>query len=191
MDPTVSRTKFDREIAEYLAVEANYRARGWFLLRAEWPLAIVLFASMKTRPPTIVFGTQFDYSNYDVEPPSVRMIDPFSGRCLSNKEIPTRLLRRVSGPDVPMPEGTNAQPVQDLLQANSPEDLPFLCVAGVKEYHDHPGHSGDPWELHRSAGAGRLARLLEVIFKYGVEPVTGLNVNLVPQVSFAVSEPPQ
>ena len=53
------------------------------------------------------------------------------------------------------------------MQANSPEDVPFLCIAGVKEYHDHPGHSGDPWEMHRSSGGGRLIRLLEVISKYG------------------------
>ena len=77
------------------------------------------------------------------------------------------------------------------MQAHSPEDLPFLCIAGVKEYHDHPGHSGDLWELHRSAGEGRLVRLLEVVSKYGLDTVTGFNVNLVPLVAFSVSEPPQ
>ena len=77
------------------------------------------------------------------------------------------------------------------MQAHSPDDLPFLCVAGVKEYHDHPGHSGDPWELHRATGAGRLVRLLGVIAKYALEPVTGFHVNLVPQVTFAVADPPQ
>ena len=80
--------------------------------------------------------------------------------------------------------------VQNLMQVHEP-DLPFLCVPGVKEYHDHPGHSGDPWELRRSSREGRLVHLLEVISKYGLEPVTGFNVNLVPQVTFAVSEPPQ
>ena len=80
---------------------------------------------------------------------------------------------------------------QDLMQANSPEDVPFLCIAGVKEYHDHPGHSGDPWEIHRSSGGGRLVRLLEVISKYGLEPVKGFHVNFQPQVTFALSEPPQ
>ena len=93
----------------------------------------------------------------------------------------------------PVPGGPKVQVMmsQDLMQANTPEDIPFLCIPGVKEYHDHPGHSGDPWELHRSAGEGRLVRLLEVISKYGLEPVQGFNVNLVPQVSFALSEPPK
>ena len=94
---------------------------------------------------------------------------------------------------MPVPGGPKVQVMmaQDLMQAHSTEDLPFLCIPGVKEYHDHPGHSGDPWEIHRPTGEGRLVRLLEVISKYGLEPVKGFNVNLVPQVTFAVSEPPQ
>ena len=120
---------------------------------------------------------------------------PFSGRLLQSKELPTRLPRMIPGPEVPIPvpgaPKAELRSVQDLMQAHSPEDPPFLCVAGVKEYHDHPGHSGDPWELHRPAGEGRLVRLLEVISKYGLDPVKGFDVNLVPQVTFAVSEPPR
>ena len=194
VDPVVSRTKFDREIAEYRSYESDYRAHGWFLLRAEWPEVTVLLASKKTSPPSIVTAVRFDYTNYDAEPPSVRFMDPFSGRCLLNKEIPVRLNRATSGQEVPIPlPGAPMMQVrmaQDLLQANSPDEPPFLCIAGVKEYHDHPGHSGDPWAIHRSAGEGRLVRLLEVISKYGLEPVNGFRVNLAPQVSFSVSEPP-
>jgi hypothetical protein len=76
------------------------------------------------------------------------------------------------------------------MQAQSADEVPFLCIAGVREYHEHPGHSGDSWELHRSTGAGRLVRLLEVIHKYGVDPLRGYSVNLVPQVGFEYSQPP-
>ena len=72
---------------------------------------------------------------------------------------------------------------QPLMQAAKPEDIPFLCIAGVREYHEHPAHSGDAWELHRKAGAGRLVRLLEVIDTYGVRPISGYNIELVPRVS--------
>jgi len=71
---------------------------------------------------------------------------------------------------------------QALMQSYGPDDIPFLCVAGVREYHDHPAHSGDAWELHRASGAGRLIRLLEVIDTYGVQPISGYNVELVPRV---------
>ena len=193
VDPSVSRAKFDRELTDYRSIEADYRTRGWFLVKADWPVVVVVLASPKTQPPTIVTAARFDYTNYDAEPPSVRLIDPFSGRLLLSKELPTRLPRRIPGPEMNIPGGPKGRlnTVQDLMQAHSPEDLPFLCVPGVKEYHDHPGHSGDPWELHRSSGEGRLVRLLAVISKYGVGPVTGFNVHLVPQVTFSVSEPPQ
>ena len=195
VDPAVSRAKFDRELTEYRSMGADYRARGWFLVKADWPTAIVVLASNKTSPPAIVTAAQFDYTNYDAEPPSVRLIDPFSGRVLPFKDLPTQLPRMIPGPEMPisLPGGPKVQlkTAQGLMQAHSPDDLPFLCIPGVKEYHDHPGHSGDPWELHRSSGEGRLVRLLVVISKYGLEPVTGFNVNLVPQVTFAVPEPPQ
>ena len=194
VDPAVSRAKFESEITDYRSLEADYRARGWFLVKADWPTAVVVLASSKTSPPAIVTAVQFDYTNYDAEPPSVRLVDPFSGRLLLNKELPIRLPRMIPGPEMstPVPGLPKLQlnTAQDLMQAHSPEDLPFLCIAGVKEYHDHPGHSGDSWELHRSAGEGRLVRLLEVISKYGIETVTGFQVNLAPQVTFAVSEPP-
>ena len=195
VDPAVSRAKFEREIKDYSSIEADYRARGWFLVKAEWPLSLVVLASKKTRPPAIVAAVLFDYTNYDVEPPSVRFVDPFSGRPLLSKELPTRLPRMIPGPELPIPGpgGARAQlnTAQELMQALSPDDIPFLCIPGVKEYHAHPGHSGDPWEIHRSTGEGRMVRLLEVISKYGLDPVMGFNVNLVPQVSFAVSEPPR
>ncbi len=194
-DPSVSRTKFDREIAEYRAFEADYRTRGWFLVKADWPVVMVVLASDKTMPPAIVAAVQFDYTNYDAEPPSVRFIDPFSGRSLSLRELPLRMQRMIPGPELPIP-GPDGGKVQlktpeNLMQANSPEDIPFLCIAGVKEYHDHPGHSGDPWAIHRSSGEGRLVRLLQVISKYGLEPIQGFNVQFQPQVTFALSEPPQ
>lgn len=193
VDPAVSRAKFNREIDEYYALDSDYRARGWFLVKAEWPSATVLLASKKTTPPAIVAAVHFNYTNYDAEPPSVRLVDPFSGRPLLSKELPTRLPRMIPGPEAVMSDGSRLKvgTSQDLMQAPSGDDVPFLCIPGVKEYHDHPGHTGDPWELHRSVGAGRLLRLLDVIAKYGVEPVTGFNVNLVPQVSFAVADPPQ
>ena len=193
VDPAVSLAKFERELSDYRALEADYRARGWFLMKAEWPVVVVMLASSKTAPPAIVTAIQFDYTNYDAEPPSVRLIDPFSWRLLASKELPTRLPRMVPGPELPVPGGGKAQltAAQDLMQAHSPEELPFLCIPGVKEYHAHPGHSGDPWEIHRSAGEGRLVRLLGVISKYGLEPVKGFHVNLAPQVALAFSEPPE
>ena len=82
------------------------------------------------------------------------------------------------------------QSVQPYMQAYGPEEIPFLCIAGVREYHDHPAHSGDIWELNRQEGAGRLVRLLEIIHRYGIEPIAGFGVQLVPQVGINYGPPP-
>ena len=201
VEPQVSQLKFEREVSEYRQFDSNYRLRGWFMTKAEWPLVEVILASNKTTPPTIVIAVRFDYTNYDAEPPSVRLIEPFSGRPLLANEltVPAKLLRSVPGPVVPVgvPNGDQviegrlvAKNLQPLMQFHVEDEPPFLCIAGVREYHNHPGHSGDPWELHKANGAGKLVRLLEAIAKYGLDTVRGLDVRLEPTVTFATSEPP-
>jgi hypothetical protein len=190
VDPQVSRAKFDREIAEYQQLERDYRRRGWLLVRAEFPSVLVALAATQLSPPAIVTGVAFDYTNYDLRPPSVRLVDPFSGEPYKAKALPTHLKRSVesAAPPIPglqLPLGAQARLVgqQPLMQWYGPDDTPFLCIAGVREYHDHPGHSGDAWDVHRRAGAGRLVRLLETIVKYGVQPISDYQISLQPRIS--------
>jgi hypothetical protein len=193
-DPTVSLAKFDEELANYRASARGYEARGWLMLEASFPEIFVVLAAVVLQPPAIVCGVVFDYTNYDAEPPSVKLANPFTREPYVASELPTRLNRAVPAQTIALPgvPGGNLQMqgVQPLMQAQSADEVPFLCIAGVREYHEHPGHSGDSWELHRSTGAGRLVRLLEVIHKYGVDPLRGYSVNLVPQVGFEYSQPP-
>lgn len=194
VDPAVSLAKFDQEIAEYDELARNYEQRGWFLVDAAFPEVFVVMAAPNLQPPAIVCGVLLDYTNYDAEPPSVRLVNPFTRQAYARKELPTALNRAVPAQTIPIPgmPGGNLQmqAAQPLMQATEPEEIPFLCIAGVREYHDHPGHSGDSWELHRAAGAGRLVRLLEVIDTYGLQPIRGYGVQLVPQVGFDFGEPP-
>jgi hypothetical protein len=195
VDPAVSLAKFDEELANYREAAREYEARGWLLLDATFPDIFVVLAAAGLQPPPIVCGVLFDYTNYDAEPPSVKLVNPFTREPYLAKELPTTLNRAVPAQSFPLPgmPGGNLQmqAVQPLMQAQTPEEEPFLCIAGVREYHEHPGHSGDAWELHRSSGAGRLVRLLEVIHKYGVEPLRGYSVNLVPQLGFEYAQPPE
>src|SRR5437773_214417 len=96
-DPAVSRVKFDREVAEYRALGAEYRARGWLLLRAEFPLFEVAMAAPQLKPPAMVAGVRLDYTNYDASPPSVRLVNPFTGVPYLFKDLPTALKRSVPG----------------------------------------------------------------------------------------------
>jgi hypothetical protein len=196
VDPAVSRARFDQEIADFRHLEDEYRTRGWFLLEAEFPAVLVLLGTPAVRPPAIVFGVRFDYTNYDAVPPSVTLVDPFSGEPFTADRLPTTLNRALPAQTLQLPglpDGGNIEMrgAQPLMQAATPTDVPFLCIAGVREYHEHPGHTGDAWELHRAGGSGRLVRLLEVIHRYGVAPIRGYGVNLVPQVNFDFGEPPE
>ena len=197
VDSEVSRTKFEREIVEYRTLEAEYRRRGWLLIEAEYPRVLVVLVASHVKPPPVVVGVRFDYTNYDAEAPSVQLVDPFSGEPYLAKDLPTTLLKEVAGP-MPIPgmvgmDVPQLRQLQPYMVSYSPEEVPFLCIAGVREYHHHPAHSGDAWELHRTTGAGRLVRLLEIIYKYGVQAVKGysLQVQLVPQLTGLQVEPPQ
>ena len=214
VDPAVSRRKFDREIAEFRSQAAEYGRRGWFLVDAEFPRALVVLATAKTQPISILCGVRFDYSNYDAAPPSVRLVHPLTLEPYKWSQVPTRLPRMLSPPNAgqavaqPLPPGVaqalppelaqalvqgDAQVVQtqQLMQAYGDDDIPFLCIAGVREYHEHPAHTGDPWESHRTSGAGRLIRLVQVISKYGLETIDGFEVQFAPQIRFRVGVPPE
>lgn len=198
-DPEVSRAKFDGEIADFRALAEEYGARGWFLARAEFPHALALLAAPQLTPPPLVTGVLFDYTDYDLRPPSVQLVNPFSLRPWQMQELPTALRRRIPGGsaipfNLPLPPGMVMPQVrqEQTLVQSYPDGIPFLCIAGVREYHDHPAHSGDAWELHKPSGAGRLARILEVIDTYGLRPLTGYRVNLQPQVAgFTQGDPPE
>ena len=194
--PTVSRRKFDREIAEFRSAAEEYGRRGWFLARADFPYALVILATAKTQPVAILCGVWFDYTNYDAAPPSVRLVHPLTCAPYRYAELPSPLLRSLpaNGPPAVLQGNVQVQlqpEPQRLMMAYGPDDIPFLCVAGVREYHEHPAHSGDQWELYRPSGGGRLIRLLEIVSKYGLDPVVGFNVQMVPHVGFQFGVPPE
>jgi hypothetical protein len=189
-DPEVSRAKFERELAEFGELARDYQRRGWLRVRASFPEILVVLAAPQVKPPPIITGVLFDYTDYDLRPPSVRLVDPFTEAPYLARELPTTLRREVEAeapiPGLVLPGAAGTPRVltqQALMQAQGPDELPFLCLAGVREYHEHPAHSGDRWELHRAVGAGRLVRLLEIIDTYGVKPINGYAVDLVPQIT--------
>ncbi|MER8758031.1 hypothetical protein NKH69_20485 [Mesorhizobium sp. M0976] len=189
VDEAVSRRKFEREIARYRQLEDTYRRRGWFLLEATFPSVLVLFAAVRVTPRPLVCAVRLDFTNYDLMPPSVKFVDPSTGSALPMKSLGFQMMR-LDGLDDASPEtiASLAQqqrlPVQPLLQAHGPDEIPFLCLPGVKEYHDHPAHTGDSWLLHRRSGEGSLHFILEQIWASGINPIQTINYQI-QQMSFA------
>ena len=203
-DPAVSRKKFNREIRQFRSRADEYGGRGWFLARANFPHALVILATAKTQPISILCGVWFDYSNYDTVPPSVRLVHPLTREPYKWSELPTQLPRMPVPSDAAealppgiaqaLPPGFPQAQVlvpQPLMQAHGDDEIPFLCIAGVREYHDHPAHTGDHWESHRTSGAGRLVRLVEVISKYGLETIGGFAVQMIPKIQLNFGVPPE
>lgn len=178
VDPAVSRGKFERELANYRTFEDAMQRRGQWLLRAEFPEVFTVFATPRGNPPVVLFGALLDYTNYDLWPPSVRLANPFTRTPYRNAELPTRLLRR--DPNAPQPAAPDTPPVvQELMQGFTPEEVPFLCLPGTREYHANPGHTGDDWLLRRADGEGSIFNILDVLWRYGIAPVVGLQVQVV------------
>jgi hypothetical protein len=59
-----------------------------------------------------------------------------------------------------------------------PDEIPFLCIPGVREYHQHPAHTGNSWLLHRGTGEGTLFFIVDQLWKYGVQGVASYNCQL-------------
>jgi hypothetical protein len=60
----------------------------------------------------------------------------------------------------------------NLIQSHQPHHLPFLCLPGVREYHEHPAHSNDPWLGYRNSGEGTLGFLIDQLHLYGSNPIS-------------------
>jgi hypothetical protein len=182
----VSEAKLAAELADWEANASIYRRRGWLLLdRGPLTVEVAFLASVPLvgiyTIPVITACIRLDYSNYDLWPPSLTFLDPRT--------------RQPANPAVRAP-ATGPAGVRDALVDGHPDTgRPFLCLPGIREYHNHPQHTGDDWLLHRATGAGRLAVICERIWQRMVRNVVGLNVTvqaLPPmigtQVSMALSQ---
>jgi hypothetical protein len=52
---------------------------------------------------------------------------------------------------LPPPEWPQDLSRQGLAHGHPEYERPFFCRRGLREYHSHPGHEEDPWDVHREA----------------------------------------
>lgn len=172
VDPTVSKAKLARQLADWKASAEIYRERGWQLLRhQDLEVDVAFSARLPIGPAGNLVATPLaitlDFRNYDVWAPSLRVIDPLSRRWL---ELP-----RVRAIDFDADDGAGVP--LDLFVNNHPETgHVFLCKAGTREYHTHFEHSGDDWLLYRDQGFGTVGRLCDLLWRTAVRTIAGINV---------------
>lgn len=169
IDLGISKLKYEEELSAFLSGQEIQRKRGIYVLHAEFPNVILSFSAHKLRPAPIVFVININFDNYDLEPLSVRFIDPFTWEDLP--QLPARLIRKI-----PLADGKPS--LLDLTLAE-PNRKPMICLPGIREYHEHPAHTGDPWLLHRGKGGeGTLGFIIDKIYDYGIAPITSYHVIL-------------
>ena len=83
VDPEVTRVKFERELGLWRKNEETYRRRGWILLgRREFEVDVGFLGRVPLGAnviPAMTACVRLDFTNYDVWPPSVEFINPFTG----------------------------------------------------------------------------------------------------------------
>lgn len=181
VDPAISRKKFDREIEQFRAQHAEYHPRGVWLVRATFPEAVFMFTAVHLKHPMVAFGAVINFENYDVEPLSVSLVHPLTLQKLRKRDLPHDFATQVQ--QVLVGPGQVAWNRQAPLAVAFDDDRePFICLRGVREYHDHPAHDGDSWWLYRRSGLGTLSQLLEQLAKFGIDGIRGVQVQLVPAI---------
>lgn len=169
VDPQVTRSKFDEQVTIFKNNELDYRKKGIFLLECEFPNLLFMATAPQLAPPPILYGIRINFTNYNVIAPSVKLVHPHTGEPLLTKNIRSTMPRLV----VPKSNDGSVLPPKpiDLLQTHGQEREPFICLPGIREYHDHPAHTGDSWLLHKDTGEGTLDFILDKIWLYGITTV--------------------
>lgn len=186
VDPEISRQKLRREVERWHA-NSPHEERGWILLdydedNLSVELAFLAKVSINAGSgplPVVVCAVRLTYENYDIWPPSLTFIDVFT--------------RAPSKPHVRAFQKTLTGPRDVLIDAHPETQLPFLCVPGIREYHNHPQHSGDSWLLYRERSEGSISTVCDRLWGFMARNVFGFKLQLQglptwpPQIQVSIS----
>jgi hypothetical protein len=168
VDPAVCRIKYERELKRLCEQRAALETRGIFVVGpSEYPIVeCIVVPRYPVRvgipapvPSTIIlplgttayqavevpsiaaraFKARFDLTDYDLRAPSLEFRDPWTNEPL----VYATMLRAIE-------YERDRQAHLVLLDDHPVTHKPFLCLRGVREYHEHPQHSGDSWLLYRT-----------------------------------------
>jgi hypothetical protein len=168
VDPDVTRMKLERELELWHENEETYRRRGWILLgRNELEVDIGFLGRLPigAQPiPAMTACLRIDFTNFDLEPPSVEFINAFTGE--------------YAPPPVQALVDTDEGPRDLVVHSHPDTNRAFFCVPGIRQYHNHPQHSGDSWLLHRETQEGSLATICDRIWRAMARNLLGVQVQL-------------
>lgn len=137
MHPALAKAKFEAALASI--TEELLQLRNWTIFSKEWPLFDVGFTSPKGCQLRIALTC----NDWDELPPSIALLT-WTGEPL--KTVPrstTNIFHQGPHPDT---------------------GKPFVCMAGVREYHTHPSHRSDFWSGRRGDAGYSLGEIVTQIW---------------------------
>lgn len=174
IDPHVSEIKYKRELSIFLKRKNYQNQRGIILLESKFPYLDLMFLAPQLIPNPVVFTVRINFTNYDLEPLSISFINPLNGELVKANQMLTHFQRKLVN------ERKEQTGIQPLIQSETPDGIPFFCIPGVREYHNHPAHTGDSWFLHRQIGGeGSLNYLIDKLHEYGIAPLSFYTLQIV------------
>lgn len=167
VDRELSREKLLREL-ELWRANAMHRERGWVLLDVDendLTVELAFLAKISTSTgsaplPIVACAIRLIYENYDLWPPSLTFIDAIT--------------RQGVRPHVRAYQTTPTGPRDVVIDTHPETKQPFLCIAGIREYHTHPQHTGDDWLLHRQLGEGSVSTICDRVWRYMANNIIGI-----------------
>lgn len=163
IDSKVSEIKFNREVENLLSLQSILRKQGWIIESTIFPIVRVSFIATKIFPPIIPLTVDVDFTNYNIWAPSVRFLNS-----VTFEPIYLPGLRKAAEGDIG----------NIIITGHPTTGEPFICLPGVREYHNHPEHNGNSWDLCRYTGEGSLYFLLEKIWTYCIKSINAFYIQI-------------
>lgn len=162
VEAPVTEEKFRKEMETFHDLKQPYRENGVLLLEYQFPDAFFAFLATRLNPMPVAFAVRINFLNYDVEPLSVKFINPVTFQPIRIADLRVQFRRQLP----------NGETLPLVIAENDGE--PFFCVPGIREYHQHPFHTGDSWYLYRKNNKeGTLCFILDNLHWYGTNGIIG------------------
>lgn len=159
MHPELSRQLFEEEVGKILGNADLMVDRGWVVLIASYPEFTVAVKHRKTNRIRVF---RFVFDEWNDLPPKLSLVDGETLQELPGAMWPT--------------DGLGHWHHTGWISAGGiSTSQPFMCMAGIREYHTHQSHVNDSWENYKSVSGfdlgGIVMKVTEVFQKSDVQTV--------------------
>lgn len=138
MNEAASKALFERDVAGFN--ERLLTSRDWKLYSKQFPVLDVGFCA-KNRTE---FRLRLVARNWNDQPPSAELLNANGEFLRQPPQYPSGIFH---------------------IGGHHLTGRPFICMAGVFEYHTHPSHVGDSWDNYKGRDAYRLGEIATQIWK--------------------------